>query len=76
MSKPRFSNHVKLKCETALVINGKSVISIDFYLVTNLTKICKLNVTVCLNSTFTYIFKSYTMHSSYTVYLWIKWLTF
>jgi hypothetical protein len=46
VSKPRFSNHVKLKCETALVINGKSVISIDFYLVTNLTKICKLNVTV------------------------------
>ena len=45
MSEPRFSNHVKL-CETALVINGKSVISIDFYLVTNLTKICKLNVTV------------------------------
>jgi hypothetical protein len=42
VSEPRFSNHVKLKCETALVINGKSVISIDFYLVTNLTKICKL----------------------------------
>jgi hypothetical protein len=46
VSKPRFSNHVKLKCETALVINGKSVISMDFYLVSNLTKICKLNVTV------------------------------
>jgi hypothetical protein len=41
VSEPRFSNRVKLKCETALVINGKSVISIDFYLVTNLTKICK-----------------------------------
>jgi len=56
VSKPRFSNHVKLKCETPLVINGKSVILIDFYLVTStytyLTKMYKLNVTVLFEFSF------------------------